>query len=50
MTSIKDTTLLIIKTLKISTSLYKLPLKLFNSKLNLKPYNKLSKEVDNFKD
>jgi len=48
--SIKDMTLFIIKTLKISISFYKLLLKFFSSGLNLRPYNKLCKEVEDFKD
>ena len=36
--------------LKISISFYKLLFKLFSSKLNLKFYNRLSKEIEDFKD
>ena len=48
--SIKDMTLFIAKTLKINISFYKLPFKFFSSRLNLKFYNKLSKEAEDFKD
>jgi len=41
--------LFIIEALKINTSFYKLPFKFLNSRLNLKPYNKLSKEIEDFR-
>jgi len=48
--SIKDTTLFITKTLKVNISLYKFPFKLLSNKLNLRFYNKLSKEIEDFAD
>jgi len=42
--------ILIIKTLWFKISLKEVPLKLISLKLNIRPYNKLSKEIRDFKD
>jgi len=36
--------------MKLITGSRELTFKLFSSKLNIRPYNKLSKEVEDFKD
>jgi len=43
-------TLLVIKMLKVSASFYKLLFKLLSSGLNLRLYNNLNKEAEDFKE
>jgi len=49
LTSIKNLSFFVIKALSLSKNNRQLILKLFSSRLNIKPYNKLNKEAVDFK-